>query len=157
MFRSQAASLLRKLLQEQTQQTLAEALGVQQSTISGYARGRCRPTLSRALVLQDRFGVPVEAWVAADESPEAPTNGAAAPRGTMTAKQQLLVDFISAYTAAHDQPPTMREMAEAIGTKTPNSVTGHLLRLQRAGVVTWELNKPRTVRVIARPAEAAAE
>lgn len=157
MFSSKAAALLRQLLREQTQQAVAEALGVQQSTVSGYARGRCRPTLTRALVLQDRFGIPVQAWGAADESAEAISTGSSRPRGVVTAKQQQLLDFIVAYTASHAQPPTMREMSEAIGTKTPNSVAGHLLRLQRAGVVTWEINKPRTVRVIARPAEAAAE
>jgi repressor LexA len=157
MFRSKAATLLRQLVQEQTQQPLADALGVEQSTISGYVRGRCRPALARALVLQDRFGIPIDAWVVADDSPEPPARRATGPRGTLTEKQHQIVDFIVAYTAEHGFPPTMREMAEAIGTKSSNSVAGHLLRLQRAGVVTWEMNKPRTVRVLAKPTGAAAE
>lgn len=157
MFRSKAAALLRQVVQEQTQQPLAEALGVESSTISGYSLGRCRPALAKALILQDRFGIPVDAWVIPDDSPMPPARRSRARAGLLTERQQQIVDFIVAYTAEHSFPPTMREIAEAIGTKSSNSVVGHLLRLQRAGIVTWEANTPRTVRVLAKPAEAAAE
>lgn len=156
MFSSRAASILRKLVRERSQAAVAETLGIHQPTISNYARGRVRPSLARAILLRERLGIPVDDWGVPDDAPASDSLGAS-PRGSVTAKQQQLLDFIVRYTAENGQPPTMREMSEALGTKTSNGVAGHLLRLQRAGLVTWEVNKPRTVRVLAKPGEAAAE
>lgn len=157
MFRTQGAARLREVVREKSQRVVADALGVYQSTVSLYARGRARPNVARALAMKELFGIPIELWAIADESPDEPTKADTRARGRLTPKQQQLVDFIVAYTAAHDRPPTMREMSEALGAKTLTTITNLLLRLQCAGIVTREPWKQRSVRVVARPTDAEGE
>lgn len=45
-----------------TQEQIAEALGVNQSTVSKYLNGRLDISVGQAIKLKDRFGIPLEAW-----------------------------------------------------------------------------------------------
>ena len=45
-----------------TQQALAELLGVTRVTLSGWERGRALPSLEKAVLLEQRTGIPPSAW-----------------------------------------------------------------------------------------------
>ncbi len=57
----------------------------------------------------------------------------------LTDRQQLVYDFITDYFEAQGMPPTVREIAEGLGFKRPNSVQEHLRLIQKKGYV--ELRK----------------
>jgi transcriptional regulator with XRE-family HTH domain len=45
-----------------TQQALADLLGVTRVTLSGWERGRALPSLAKAVLLEQRAGIPPSAW-----------------------------------------------------------------------------------------------
>ncbi len=53
----------------------------------------------------------------------------------LTARQQLVFDFITEYFEREGMPPTVREIAEGLGFKSPNSVQEHLRLIQKKGFV----------------------
>lgn len=55
------------------QAEVAEACAVTQQAVSGWLSGRAKPTVDRMRILQDRYGIPMEAWTeqAASSGPEA--------------------------------------------------------------------------------------
>jgi len=44
-----------------------------------------------------------------------------------------------------DRPPEVRELVLAMGSPNPQAAFGHLKRLRRAGLVSWERMKARTI------------
>lgn len=52
-----------------TQQSVAQQLGINQSTLSRWASGKQRPDVDGALRLRDELGIPVEAWATYYEAP----------------------------------------------------------------------------------------
>lgn len=66
---------------------------------------------------------------------------------TATAPQIALVRAIEARIAANGYSPSVRELADDLGTCT-NDVAGKLRRLRRDGVVTFVDRQARTVRVV---------
>jgi SOS-response transcriptional repressor LexA len=65
------------------------------------------------------------------------------PGGTRAA----IVRRIRQRTQAQGYPPTLRELAEDVDVSV-NVVLQHLRRLRQAGIVTWELGRPRTLRLV---------
>jgi transcriptional regulator with XRE-family HTH domain len=61
---NEPAWLLRKFRTELklTQQALADLLGVTRVTLSGWERGRALPSLAKAVLLEQRAGIPPFAW-----------------------------------------------------------------------------------------------
>lgn len=53
----------------------------------------------------------------------------------LTARQQLVYDFISEYFDREGMPPTVREIADGLGFKSPNSVQEHLRLIEKKGYV----------------------
>ena len=45
-----------------TQQAMAERLGVTRVTLSKWERGRARPSLEKAVLLEQQTGIPPSAW-----------------------------------------------------------------------------------------------
>lgn len=45
-----------------TQEKIAETLGVNQPTVSKYLNGKLEVSVSQAIVLKDKLGIPLEAW-----------------------------------------------------------------------------------------------
>ncbi|MGZ4745697.1 MAG: LexA family protein [Oryzihumus sp.] len=62
-------------------------------------------------------------------------------------KRADIVRFIRAYVAEHAISPTLTEIADGVGLKSPSNVRSHLLVLQADGVVTCLHGKFRTVRL----------
>jgi len=65
----------------------------------------------------------------------------------LTARQQEVLDFIRANMALYS--PTVRQIAAAIGAKSPHSATGHLDALEKKGFIRRTPGRPRNIEVIA--------
>lgn len=63
----------------------------------------------------------------------------------MTAKQQVIYDYIVTFTDDHGYPPSVREIGAALGLKSPSTVHFHLKGLVRAGVIDKDDGKTRAI------------
>ena len=63
----------------------------------------------------------------------------------LTLKQQRIYDFIVEFTARQGYPPSVREIAEAVGLKSPSTVHFHMKALEEAGVITKSAGKTRAI------------
>ncbi len=69
----------------------------------------------------------------------------------LTAKQQKIYEFILDFTEAQGYPPSVREIGEAVGLKSPSTVHFHLKSLQSAGLIHVEKGKTRSVTAAGGP------
>ena len=60
-------------------------------------------------------------------------------------RRQLILDFIEAYLLQHGYAPSLVEIREASGLKSPNTVEYHIRRLIRDGELISEPYKTRTL------------
>ncbi len=65
----------------------------------------------------------------------------------MTPRQLQVLDAIRWLTADRGFPPTLREVADRIGT-IPNNVHQIVVRMRRDKLVEWDAHKSRTLRVV---------
>lgn len=75
----------------------------------------------------------------------------AAPRrrnGTLTAKQQAILDVIQQAVENRGYPPSMREIGDAVGLSSLSSVAHQLTNLELAGYLRRDPNRPRAVEVL---------
>ncbi len=63
----------------------------------------------------------------------------------LTAKQQQIYDYIRSFAAQHGYPPSVREIGDAVGLKSPSTVHFHLKGLEDAGVITKAEGKTRAI------------
>lgn len=63
----------------------------------------------------------------------------------LTSKQQKIYDYILAYTADQGYPPSVREIAAAVGLKSPSTVHFHLKALEEAGAINRGTGKTRAI------------
>lgn len=56
-----------------------------------------------------------------------------------------ILRFVNQFTALHGYRPTVREIGNAVGLKSTSTVSGHLQRLQRDGLLTLSPLKPRSI------------
>lgn len=61
--------------------------------------------------------------------------------------RQLIIDAINAYQAAHNVPPTLREVASETGISL-TAVVHHVNVMYADNLVTFEPGKRRTLRVL---------
>ncbi|PLR86189.1 transcriptional regulator [Bacillus sp. V33-4] len=60
-------------------------------------------------------------------------------------RQRRIVGAINLYIKAHGYPPAIREIGKMVDLASPATVTGHLVRLRKAGYIAWEEGRPRTI------------
>ena len=77
----------------------------------------------------------------------------------MTERQRAILEYLHEYVEEHGYPPTVREIGEAVGLRSPSTVHAHLAQLERAGVLKRDPTKPRAIELADRrrpeqPAEA---
>jgi repressor LexA len=72
----------------------------------------------------------------------------------LTARQQRILDVIREAVQTHGYPPSVREIGEAVGLRSPSSVHSQLATLERAGHLRRDPARPRAID--ARPALAPA-
>ena len=58
-----------------------------------------------------------------------------------------ILEFITEYTRENGYSPTIREICEGVGLKSPSTVHGHIERLRRAGKLDKADSKTRTIKV----------
>lgn len=72
----------------------------------------------------------------------------------LTVRQRKVLQVIRESIATRGYPPSVREIGEAVGLKSPSSVAYQLKALQAKGLLRKDANRPRAVDI--RPAEEAA-
>ena len=70
----------------------------------------------------------------------------------LTNRQQEILDVIVGYVHERGYPPSVREIGEAVGLRSPATVKSHLDNLRDAGYLTRDLAKPRAIQVNYEPA-----
>lgn len=70
------------------------------------------------------------------------------PRGD---NQQRILDFIKSEIQQKGYPPSVREIANAVGLKSTSTVHGHLQRLEKRGLLHRDAMKPRAMEVVGDP------
>lgn len=66
------------------------------------------------------------------------------PRGD---NQQRILEYIKSEIASKGYPPSVREIANAVGLKSTSTVHGHLQRLEKRGLLHRDAMKPRAMEV----------
>jgi repressor LexA len=67
---------------------------------------------------------------------------------SLSPKQTRIYEFILAYTQEYGYPPSVREIADAVGLKSPSTVHFHLKSLEEAGVITRGAGKTRAITAV---------
>ena len=65
----------------------------------------------------------------------------------ITKRQQQIYDFIRSYQTEKGYPPSVREMAAAVGLCSPSTVHAHLSALEAHGLIKRDKTKPRALEV----------
>ncbi len=65
----------------------------------------------------------------------------------LTARQQEVLDCITASLQERGYPPSVREIGESVGLASPSSVHAQLSTLQRLGYIRRDPTKPRAIEV----------
>ena len=73
-----------------------------------------------------------------------------APR--LTARQQRILEVIREAVEDRGYPPSVREIGEAVGLKSPSSVHSQLATLERGGYLRRDPSRPRAIEVRFDPA-----
>ena len=60
----------------------------------------------------------------------------------LTPKQQEVYDYIIRFTQENGYPPSVREIGQALGMKSPSTVHFHIKGLENAGVLTKAAGRP---------------
>ena len=68
----------------------------------------------------------------------------------MTERQRAILEYLHEYVDEHGYPPTVREIGEAVGLRSPSTVHAHLAQLERAGVLRRDPTKPRAIELTDR-------
>ncbi len=64
------------------------------------------------------------------------------PRGDSQAR---ILDYIEKTTRQKGYPPSVREICDATGLKSTSTVHGHLIRLEKKGLIARDSMKPRAI------------
>lgn len=67
------------------------------------------------------------------------------PRGD---NQQRILDYIKTQIQEKGYPPSVRQIAQAVGLKSTSTVHGHLQRLEKKGLIHRDTMKPRAMEVV---------
>ncbi|MDD6877859.1 MAG: transcriptional repressor LexA [Clostridiaceae bacterium] len=65
----------------------------------------------------------------------------------LTKKQREIYDFIMKSTREQGYPPSVREIGEAVGLRSPSTVHAHLKSLDALGLIDRESRKTRAIRI----------
>ena len=65
-------------------------------------------------------------------------------------RQHAILEFLHESVEQHGYPPTVREIGEAVGLRSPSTVHAHLAHLERAGLLRRDPTKPRAIELTDR-------
>src|SRR5690625_160314 len=66
----------------------------------------------------------------------------------LSKRQQSILNFIKEEVRTKGYPPSVREIAQAVGLASSSTVHGHLSRLENKGYIRRDPTKPRAIEVI---------
>jgi repressor LexA len=66
---------------------------------------------------------------------------------TLTKRQQRILEFIREAVEGRGYPPSVREIGDAVGLKSPSSVHSQLATLERGGYLRRDPSRPRAIEV----------
>jgi len=69
-------------------------------------------------------------------------------RQALTEAQQELYDWLADYISQHRHSPSIRQMMQAMGLRSPAPIQSRLRHLQQKGWLTWEEGQARTLRLL---------
>lgn len=70
------------------------------------------------------------------------------PTEPLTAAQQELYDWLDDYIGTHRHSPSIRQMMEAMGLRSPAPIQSRLKHLQQKGWITWQEGQARTLQLL---------
>lgn len=71
----------------------------------------------------------------------------------LSKRQQSILDFIKEEVNSKGYPPSVREIAVAVGLASSSTVHGHLERLEAKGYIRRDPTKPRAIEILGQPGE----
>lgn len=77
-----------------------------------------------------------------------------APRSGLTPRKARILEVIRDAVATRGYPPSVREIGEAVGLKSPSSVHSQLASLERGGYLRRDPSRPRAIAVHPDPSAA---
>ncbi|WP_063414603.1 transcriptional repressor LexA [Prochlorococcus marinus] len=66
----------------------------------------------------------------------------------LTSAQQELYDWLADYIGSHHHSPSIRQMMQAMGLRSPAPVQSRLRHLQQKGWITWQEGQARTLQLL---------
>ena len=66
----------------------------------------------------------------------------------LTPAQQELYDWLAGYIGEHRHSPSIRQMMEAMGLRSPAPIQSRLRHLQQKGWLTWQEGQARTLQLL---------
>ena len=69
-------------------------------------------------------------------------------RQELTTAQQQLFDWLEDYIRSHRHSPSIRQMMEAMGLRSPAPIQSRLRHLQQKGWITWQEGQARTLQLL---------
>jgi repressor LexA len=76
------------------------------------------------------------------------------PQQPLTPAQQELYDWLAGYIGQHRHSPSIRQMMEAMGLRSPAPIQSRLRHLQQKGWLTWQEGQARTLQLLGEAAAA---
>ena len=73
----------------------------------------------------------------------------------LTSAQQELYDWLAEYIGTHRHSPSIRQMMQAMGLRSPAPIQSRLRHLQQKGWITWQEGQARTLQLLGDMAAAA--
>jgi repressor LexA len=77
--------------------------------------------------------------------------GSSAPSAApsdLTPAQQELYDWLGEFISSHRHSPSIRQMMEAMGLRSPAPIQSRLRHLQQKGWITWQEGQARTLQLL---------
>ena len=66
----------------------------------------------------------------------------------LTTAQQELYDWLADYIGTHRHSPSIRQMMQAMGLRSPAPIQSRLRHLQQKGWITWQEGQARTLQLL---------
>ena len=65
----------------------------------------------------------------------------------LTKRQSDIYNYIDNFIREYHYSPTVREICEGVGLKSTSSVVEHLIHLKSKGIIDYQPESPRTIRI----------
>jgi len=66
----------------------------------------------------------------------------------LTNREYAIYSAIKSYIAQRGYPPSVREIGQLVGLKSPSTVHRYLVNIKNQGLIAFEPNQLRTLRVL---------